>query len=156
LTLSGRDGAPAWATVEKLVPWKGPARLGDVGIVFGGRPGPDGAGAQVLAVHRSPPLVRILKWFNDYSNNVIQLLAERIAGASAVQARARAHLPPELRDEVVIDNAAGGGETNRMSPRAAVGLLHALDAELRRRSLSFVDVLPVSGIDRGTLEKRLL
>src|SRR5262249_56993513 len=27
LTLSGRDGAPAWATVEKLIPWKGPARL---------------------------------------------------------------------------------------------------------------------------------
>src|SRR5262249_2164262 len=135
LALSGRDGGPAWASVERLLPWKGPAHLGDVGIVFARRPGSDGTSAGVLAVHRSPPLVRILKWFNDYSNNCVQLLAEHIGGASAVQARARADLPPALRDEVVIDNAAGAGETNRMSPRAAVGLLHALDAELKRRGL---------------------
>jgi D-alanyl-D-alanine carboxypeptidase/D-alanyl-D-alanine-endopeptidase (penicillin-binding protein 4) len=154
LALSGRDGAPAWAAVEKMMPWKGPAHLNDAGIAFSGQTGSGGPVSRVL-VHRSPPLVRILKWLNDYSNNVFQLLAENIGGAPAVEAIARSHLPPALRGQVTIANAAGAGEDNRMSPRAAVALLQALAAELTRRGLSFVDVLPVSGIDRGTLEKRL-
>jgi len=155
LALSGRDGAEAWAAVERTIPWKGPGRLSDAAIAFADQAASDGSVRKIL-VHRSPPLVRILKWLNDYSNNVFQLLAESIGGAPAVEAIACSHLPPALRGEVTIANAAGAGEGNRMSPRAAVALLRALAAELGRRGLSFVDVLPVSGIDRGTLERRLL
>jgi D-alanyl-D-alanine carboxypeptidase/D-alanyl-D-alanine-endopeptidase (penicillin-binding protein 4) len=54
----------------------------------------------------------------------------------------------------VIDNAAGAGDVNRMSPRAAVAVLQALEGELARHRLTLVDALPVSGVDRGTLEKR--
>src|SRR5262249_3066383 len=36
LALSGRDGAPAWSSLERLVPWNGPRRLADAAIVFRG------------------------------------------------------------------------------------------------------------------------
>ena len=155
LALSGHDGAPAWASVGRLVPWNGPRRLDDAAIVFRRGPVSDGPASRIL-VHRSPPLVRILKWLNDYSNNVFRLLTEQIGGPTAVEAVARANLPPGLRGEIAIADATGEHPADRMSPRAAVALLRALDAELTRRGLSFVDIFPVSGIDRGTLEERLL
>jgi D-alanyl-D-alanine carboxypeptidase/D-alanyl-D-alanine-endopeptidase (penicillin-binding protein 4) len=132
------------------------ARLHDLGLTFVGDATSDGSGARTLAILRSPPLIRILKWLNDYSNNVFHLASERIGGPPVVEQVARAHLPPAMRDEVEIDNAAGGGETNRLSPRAAVALLRALDAELARDRLSLVDALPVSGMDHGTLEERMI
>src|SRR5262249_34125120 len=131
-------------------------RLRDVGLQFASPVASDGTGTRTLAVHESPSLVHILKWLNDYSNNVFHLLSDRIGGPAAVERAARAHLPPGLQGEVTIDNAAGAGDTNRMSPRAAVVLLRTLDGELARNGLSLSDALPVSGMDHGTLEKRLL
>jgi D-alanyl-D-alanine carboxypeptidase len=58
------------------------------------------------------------------------------------------------RDGVRLDNAAGAGTTNRLSPRAAVELTAALERELGRHGLGLADVLPVAGIDAGTLRER--
>src|SRR5262249_50175770 len=66
LTLAGLDGAPAWAALSALLPVPR-LRLHDLGLSFGGGSTSDGAGARTLAVLRSPPLVRVLKWLNDYS-----------------------------------------------------------------------------------------
>jgi D-alanyl-D-alanine carboxypeptidase/D-alanyl-D-alanine-endopeptidase (penicillin-binding protein 4) len=109
----------------------------------------------VLVVHQSPPLLRIVKELNGYSNNVFHLLSDRIGGVTAVERITREIVGPELRAQVVITNAAGGGKKNRLSPRAAVAIIRALDGELRRRGLALADVMPVAGIDRGTLEERL-
>ena len=152
--LAGRDGSGAWAAVRGRVPSR--ASLREAGLVFEGGDGGTGTGLQALAINQSPPLVRILKWLNDYSNNVFHLLSDRIGGPAAVQETARAHIIPEAQAEVVIDNAAGAGETNRMSPRVAVAILQALERELARHGLSLTDALPVSGIDHGTLEARVL
>jgi D-alanyl-D-alanine carboxypeptidase/D-alanyl-D-alanine-endopeptidase (penicillin-binding protein 4) len=152
--LAGRDGFDAWASVRKRIP--STAALRDAGLAFEGVGAGSGGALQALVVNRSPPLVRILKWLNDYSNNVFHLLSDRIGGPAAVQASARAHIIPEARGEVIIDNAAGAGETNRMSPRVAVAVLQALERELAGHGLSVTDALPVSGVDRGTLESRLL
>lgn len=152
--LAGRDGAGAWAAVRDRLPSR-PA-LHQAGLVFEGAATAAGADLQPLAVNQSPPLVRILKWLNDYSNNVFHLLSERIGGPAAVERAAQAHLIPQARGEIVIDNAAGAGDTNRMSPRVAVAILQALARELGRHRLSLTDALPVSGVDRGTLEARLL
>jgi len=155
LALAGRDGEPAWKAVRALLPFRELQQLPAVGLAFNGTPVSNGIAPRTLTVQRSPPLVRILKWLNDYSNNVFRLLAEHIGGAAAVERAARAHLPPAEQGEVVIDDAAGGGEVNRMSPRAAVTILRALDRELARHGLALVDALPVSGMDHGTLEDRL-
>jgi D-alanyl-D-alanine carboxypeptidase/D-alanyl-D-alanine-endopeptidase (penicillin-binding protein 4) len=109
----------------------------------------------VLLVYRSPPLLRIAKALNDYSNNVFAPLAEAAGGASAVQAVARAAVPPDMRAEITLGDGAGADPANRLSPRATVALLRALEAALARSGHALVDALPVSGIDRGTLERRL-
>ncbi len=152
-TLMGHDGGPAWAAMRPLMPSL--AARADLALVFQDN-GAGGSVARTLAVHRSPPLVRILKALNGYSNNVFHFLSEQIGGPPAVERAMRARLAPELRPEVVIANAAGAGDRNRLSPRAAVAILRALDGELARHRLSLTDALPVSGVDRGTLDDRLL
>ncbi len=154
LALTGRDGKPAWAAVRALLPLRGLLQLHDVGLAFAGAGGSNGAPHRSLVVNRSPTLVRILKWLNDYSNNVFHLLSDHIGGPAAVERSARARLPAALHGQVVIDNAAGAGDVNRMSPRAVVAVLRALEGELARHRLTLADALPVSGVDRGTLEKR--
>jgi D-alanyl-D-alanine carboxypeptidase/D-alanyl-D-alanine-endopeptidase (penicillin-binding protein 4) len=152
--LEGRSGQAAWPAVRALRPDAG--ALGDVALVFGERPVAGGSPSpRPLVVHRSPPLVRVVKALNCYSNNVFHPLSERIGGPAEVERVARARVPAEMRDEVRIDDAAGGGTTNRLSPRAAVALLDALARALRTYDLSLPHVLPVAGVDPGTLERRL-
>ncbi len=110
--------------------------------------------SETLLVHLSPPLPRILKELNGYSNNIFHPLSDRVGGPAAVQRVAWASVPPDMADEIVITNAAGAGKTNRMSPRAAVALYGALERELSKHGLRLTDVLPVAGLDRGTLKRR--
>jgi D-alanyl-D-alanine carboxypeptidase/D-alanyl-D-alanine-endopeptidase (penicillin-binding protein 4) len=112
-------------------------------------------GLPVLLVHRSPPLVTLAKALNDYSNNIFAPLAAAVDGPGAVQAAARAALPPAWRDEVTLGDGAGMDASNRMSPRAVVALLRALEGELVRSNHALTDILPVSGLDPGTLHERI-
>jgi D-alanyl-D-alanine carboxypeptidase/D-alanyl-D-alanine-endopeptidase (penicillin-binding protein 4) len=114
-----------------------------------------GATPRLVATHLSEPLVPLVKALNGYSNNIFHSFAERAGGVAAVQEVARASVPADLRDEIVIENGAGAGATNRMSPRAAVAILRALHDELAKHGLALDDVLPVSGVDPGTLGGRL-
>jgi D-alanyl-D-alanine carboxypeptidase/D-alanyl-D-alanine-endopeptidase (penicillin-binding protein 4) len=154
--LAGRDGAAAWAALRAAGRNGEVESLRDVALEFGGRTDRrDGRAAAPLLVHRSAPLRRVAKELNGYSNNVFHLVSEQIGGPGAVERIARGAVPAGMRAEIVIDNAAGGGRHNRMSPRAAAALIDALRAELSRQGLRLVDVLPVAGVDRGTLEDRL-
>lgn len=106
-------------------------------------------------VYRSQPLISLMKGLNDYSNNVFKPFADVVGGASAVQAIARSQVPQEMRAEIIFGDGAGTDPRNRLSPRAAVRLLRALERELGASGHTLCDVLPVAGIDPGTLEKRL-
>jgi len=155
-TLQGREGAAAWPAVTTVRTDAGAVALGDVGLAFREHSIVDGsAPPRLLLVHRSPPLDAIVKALNCYSNNVFHVLSAAVGGAEAVERVARESVPAEMRDEIVIDDAAGGGTSNRMSPRAAGALVDALGQELRALGRSLTDVLPVAGIDIGTLEDRL-
>ncbi|MEO7435306.1 MAG: D-alanyl-D-alanine carboxypeptidase, partial [Candidatus Binatia bacterium] len=113
--------------------WTPPAGsppLRELALAFGGRTIAARGSATTLATYRSPPLLAILKALNGYSNNVFHLASDAIGGPSAVTTIARAAVPAELRDEIVITNGAGAGTTTRISPRAAVALVNALDHEL--------------------------
>jgi D-alanyl-D-alanine carboxypeptidase/D-alanyl-D-alanine-endopeptidase (penicillin-binding protein 4) len=154
--LVGLDGGGAWPAVRAARP--DAAGLSPAALALGFRPARRGSRAgepRLLVVHRSPPLGRIVKALNCYSNNVFGLLSDRIGGPGAVQRTARNAVALGLRSAIVVDDAAGAGTTNRLSPRAAVALLDALAAELGRHGRSLVDALPVSGIDPGTLHERL-
>ncbi len=147
--LGGKLSNAAWREANERRGGEGRSRL-----VFQRKKTRPADASQTLLVHLSPPLLRILKELNGYSNNIIHPLSDRVGGPAAVEKLARASVPSELASEIVITNAAGAGETNRLSPRAAVAIYHALDRELESHGLELPDVLPVAGRDRGTLMRR--
>jgi D-alanyl-D-alanine carboxypeptidase len=153
-TLAGHDGASAWKSIQQQRADLSGVALADAGIRFMLRK-VEATKPRTLFVYESPPLASIMKALNSYSNNVFHLLSAQIGGPQAVERIARERVDPELRAQIVIDNAAGAGTTNRMSPRAAVALVRALDAEAKENALSLADLLPVAGIDHGTLDERL-
>jgi D-alanyl-D-alanine carboxypeptidase len=106
-------------------------------------------------VFRSEPLLAMLKSLNDYSNNIMASLADDAGGAAAVQALARTLVPVGMRSQIILGDGAGENPRNRLSPRAAVRLLRALQRQLATSGHTLCDVLPVSGIDPGTLQDRL-
>ncbi|MFS8867727.1 D-alanyl-D-alanine carboxypeptidase [Synechococcus sp. H65.1] len=114
------------------------------------------ATAQVLLRHESPPLIRLLKLMNLYSNNsMAEMLAAAVGGAERVAqiARRAAGIPPA---ELQLVNGSGLGVKNRISPRANVALLQAIQLLLEKQGLSLADAFAVVGQDGGVLERRLL
>jgi D-alanyl-D-alanine carboxypeptidase len=113
------------------------------------------AGERPLIIHRSQPLLPLAKSLNDYSNNIFAPFAAAAGGAAAVESLARSVVPEEMRSEITLGDGAGADPTNRLSPRVAVKLLRVLEQELARSGHALCDILPVAGIDDGTLHDRL-
>ncbi|MCW5893886.1 MAG: D-alanyl-D-alanine carboxypeptidase [bacterium] len=151
--LTGKDSEVAWHAVVA----NGSARgsLAEARLAFAATAPTGETEPTLLLAHRSEPLVPLVKALNGYSNNVFHYLSDAIGGPPAVEAIAKAAVPAEMRDEIVLDNGAGAGTTNRLSPRAAALIVQALEAETRRHGLELTAVLPVSGVDEGTLRARL-
>ena len=154
--LSGNTPPAAWEAVRSLSPAGAPPPA----LQFDGAAGPltvahDASAVQPLLVHRSQTLVELAKHLNDYSNNVFKPLADAAGGAGAVEALARSLVPAPMRAEITLGDGAGTDPRNRLSPRAAVKLLRALEQELARSGHRLVDILPVAGVDEGTLHDRL-
>lgn len=156
--LEGHETAAAWSAVCAARPDAASRGERPSGLRFLGKPSgdaPDADAPGLVVTHRSPALVLMLKSLNCYSNNVFHLLSERIGGPHAVEQAVRAALPAPLREAVTIDDAAGLGTTNRLSPRAAVTVIDVLAADLALQELTLADVLPIAGRDPGTLHHRL-
>ncbi|BAY52607.1 putative carboxypeptidase [Thermostichus vulcanus NIES-2134] len=114
------------------------------------------ANVTIRLEHRSLPLGEIVRQMNIYSNNgIAELLAEMAGGAATVAqvAARKANVPAA---EIQLINGSGLGEENRISPRAACGMLFALQQELAAKNHSLADVLPMAGRDGGTVEHRQL
>ena len=56
-------------------------------------------------------------------------------------------------DEISLASTSGLG-VNRVTPRAMMTILRGLGDELRKHRLGLTDIMPVAGIDPGTLEDR--
>jgi len=157
--LSGVVSAPARLAVSGLIATASAESL-PTGLPFTMNASRDATaglptGLRPLVIHRSQPLLRMLKQLNDYSNNIFKPLADAAGGAAAVQALARSILPSAMQSEIVLGDGAGTDRRNRMSPRVAVRLLRALESDLQAHGHTLADALPVSGIDEGTLKARL-
>lgn len=110
-------------------------------------------GATPLLTHQSSKLVDVLKVLLCYSNN---FMAERIGESIGGPATVSASLVTRLKlnpDEVLMSSTSGLG-FNRVTPRTMMKILRALRDELQKNKLSLSDILPVAGIDPGTLEER--
>jgi len=109
--------------------------------------------AKTLVTRRSSKLVDILKALLCYSNN---FMADRIGETFGGPEGLRALLIDWLKlnpDEVWLATASGLG-VNRVTPRAMMAILRGLREELQKHNLKLSDIMPVAGIDPGTLEDR--
>jgi len=109
--------------------------------------------AKLLLTQRSSKLVDILKVLLCYSNN---FMAERIGEALGGPESVRQQLITQLKlgpDEIRIASLSGLG-VNRISPRVMMKIYRELRVELQKQGLTPASILPVAGIDAGTLEDR--
>jgi D-alanyl-D-alanine carboxypeptidase len=151
--LQGEVSAAAWAAVRAT---QAVASAEAPRLQFVQAP-TNAAGSEVaLATHLSQPLRYTLKALNDYSNNIFAPFADAAGGIEAVQKQLRQDLPPDYSEELVLGDGAGAHAANRMSPRVTVAILRALEAELGKHGLDLTSVMPVAGVDEGTLKKRLV
>ncbi|HEU4873917.1 MAG TPA: D-alanyl-D-alanine carboxypeptidase [Pyrinomonadaceae bacterium] len=109
--------------------------------------------AKLLLTQRSSKLVDILKVLLCYSNN---FMAERIGEALGGPESVRQRLTAELGlgpDEIRFASLSGLG-VNRISSRVMMKIYRELRVELKKHRLSPAAIMPVAGIDPGTLEDR--
>jgi D-alanyl-D-alanine carboxypeptidase (penicillin-binding protein 4) len=108
---------------------------------------------RLLFTHESAPLREIIKATLCYSNNFMaERLGEMVGGPYAVAriVQLNAGLQPS---EFSLQTSSGLG-INRVTPTSMMKLLRVLRSELSRNRMSFADIMPVAGIDKGTLESR--
>jgi D-alanyl-D-alanine carboxypeptidase/D-alanyl-D-alanine-endopeptidase (penicillin-binding protein 4) len=111
------------------------------------------ARARLLLTHRSSKLVDVLKVLLCYSNNFMaERIGDTLGGPEGVRRLAlnTVGLKPW---EVSLASTSGLG-VNRVTPRAMMKIFRALRNELAKHSLQPSDIMPVAGIDPGTLKKR--
>jgi serine-type D-Ala-D-Ala carboxypeptidase/endopeptidase (penicillin-binding protein 4) len=110
----------------------------------------------LLLSHASLPLVEVLRYMNVFSNNYIAEWLPQLSGGPEGLRAAALQTGRVAPQEMVLTDGSGLGQDNKLSPRAVVGLLQAIQAELVPHNLTLSDVFPVAGRDQGTVEKRTL
>lgn len=106
-----------------------------------------------LAVHTSLPLLRVLKGLNDFSNNwMATIIGNLVGGPDAVERFLKTDVGFK-EDEVRFATSSGLG-ANAISPRNTITMLRKLITYLDGKGLSLEDILPIAGVDAGTLSKR--
>lgn len=153
-TLRPAAAARAWSATrvviigqpsETIVP--SVAVMGDVYV------NPVASGAKLLLTHQSSQLMDVLKVLLCYSNNFMaERLGDNLGGVGTVQ-RELVNSLGIPHNEIRLSSLSGLG-TNRVSPRAMMKIFRALREELRKHKLSTTDIMPVAGIDPGTMEDR--
>ena len=123
------------------------AVMGEVSV------GPAAPGAKLLLTHKSSKLRDVLKVLLCYSNN---FMAERIGDSLGGRETVMRQLTTSLGiapEEFQLATLSGLG-VNRVTPRAMMKVFRALRSELQKYQLTPSDIMPVAGIDPGTLEER--
>jgi D-alanyl-D-alanine carboxypeptidase/D-alanyl-D-alanine-endopeptidase (penicillin-binding protein 4) len=106
-----------------------------------------------LAVHTSLPLLRVLKGLNDFSNNwMATVIGNLVGGPDAVERFLKTEVGFK-EDEVRFATSSGLG-ANAISPRGTISMLRKLITYLEGKGLGVEELLPIAGVDAGTLEKR--
>lgn len=109
--------------------------------------------ARAISTYYSPVLADVLKALLCYSNNFMaERLGDMVGGAPGVSRFLTEQLgfkPEEFR----ISSTNGLG-INRFTPRHMMKIYRALLDVLHDENLKAADILPVAGVDPGTLQKR--
>ncbi len=114
---------------------------------------PISSSLHLLFTHESAKIREIIKATLCYSNNFLaERLGDMLGGPYAV-ARVVQQGAGIAPGEFSIQTASGLGY-NRVTPNAMMKLLRTLRSDLTRYHMTFADIMPVAGVDKGTLENR--
>ena len=106
-----------------------------------------------LAGHTSLSLRDILKYQNDHSvNQIAERLGEAVGGPKGVEQFLIKEVSLPAGD--VSISHTSGLDFNRITPRATVQLFRELVYWLNLNNMQPQDVLPIAGVDSGTLARR--
>jgi serine-type D-Ala-D-Ala carboxypeptidase/endopeptidase (penicillin-binding protein 4) len=106
-----------------------------------------------LFSHQSAPMREIIKVTLCYSNNFLsERLGDMLGGPFGIARLVQINTGVSPM-EFSIQTASGLG-INRVTPSAMMKLLRVLRADLAAYKMTFADIMPVAGIDKGTLERR--
>ncbi|MGC2235909.1 MAG: D-alanyl-D-alanine carboxypeptidase [Pyrinomonadaceae bacterium] len=109
--------------------------------------------AKLLFAHESAPMREIVKAVMCYSNNYLaERLGDMLGGSYAVAKIVQTNTGVQP-SEFFLATSSGLG-INRVSPQAMMKLLRTFQKELAKNKMNFTDVMPVAGMDAGTLEGR--
>lgn len=109
--------------------------------------------AKLLFSHESAPMRAIVKATLCYSNNFLsERLGDMLGGHYAVARLVQLNAQIEPQDFILASSSGLG--INRVTPRAMMKLLRTLRSDLTRYNMTFADIMPVAGVDKGTLEGR--
>lgn len=107
----------------------------------------------LLFSHESAPMRDIVKAMMCYSNNFLSdRLGDMLGGPYSVS-RIVQQDTGSTPSEFYIQTSSGLG-INRVTPRAMMKLLRTFKSELAKNRMTFTDIMPVAGLDNGTLEGR--
>lgn len=109
--------------------------------------------AKLLFSHESAPMREIVKATLCFSNNYLsERLGDMLGGPYAVAKfnQLNAGVSPQ---ELYLASSSGLG-VNRVTPRAMMRVLRALQKDLAKFKMTFADIMPVAGMDQGTLAGR--
>ncbi len=107
----------------------------------------------LLLTIESDSLVKIARYLNAHSSNAMaDMLATHVGGPAGVRSFLVARLG--LPFEATYISHGSGLDVNRLTPRDTVRVLRALVERLYGYRLRPEDVLPIAGIDSGTLAGR--
>lgn len=107
-----------------------------------------------VIIHRSLSAIGLLKHMNVYSDNILaQELADRVGTPDEIAARV-AQLARVPAAEIQLADGSGLDPNNQISPRAACAILVAIQRHLWSEGLTVGDVLPIFGVDGGTVDDR--
>jgi D-alanyl-D-alanine carboxypeptidase/D-alanyl-D-alanine-endopeptidase (penicillin-binding protein 4) len=108
---------------------------------------------KLLFTHESAPMREIIKATLCYSNNFLaERLGDMLGGPYAVARIVQQNTGAQPSD-FYLQTSSGLG-INRVTPAAMMSLLRVLRSELAKSKMTFADIMPVAGIDKGTLENR--
>ena len=153
-TIRYADAINAWNYQRALLKEStAPETVPSVAVMNAVLVAPVAPNAKLLLTQKSSKLVDILKVLLCYSNNFMaERIGEGLGGPSSVQQQLTTLLglgPSEIH----LSSLSGLG-SNRISPAVMMKIYRALLSELKKNGLSPSDVLPVAGIDPGTLKER--
>jgi len=124
-----------------------------VGLRVAGQPRPGGVAGNLIGKHVSTALREILFTQNSHSSNPIaERLGEAVGGPKAVQDFLVQQIGIPAND--VYISHTSGLDYNRITPKGTVQLFRELVFWLNLKNMQPQDILPVAGMDAGTLRTR--